>query len=216
MNRLIIAYNGSSYPAPGGLIRSNVERICGALSDSMERIIFYRFVWDFDWEAGRCLANDIADGYTFVRLNYKPGDQLFIFGSSRGAFAARVLANLIARLGVLIKRDDAHEKAMKAYKDGKLDAFKVEKIKPNESSDLSETEKDFVPRAYEVEIEVVGCWDTVSRLDSSRWWPLTDSGGISGKYKHFDASLVKGEIVFFSFEQDLMMFCQESSMLSML
>ena len=56
---------------------------------------------------------------------------------------------------------------MKAYKDGKLDTFRGKKIKLNESSDRAEG--DLTPRAYQVEIEVVGCWDTVASLDIPLW-----------------------------------------------
>jgi len=127
--------------------------------------------------------------YYFIVNNYQPGDKLFFFGFSRGAFAACVLANFVAWLGVLLKGDGAHKKAVKAYKDGKLGAFRVKKIKPNESCDRKDG--DLTLCAYEVGIEVVGCWDTVASLGIPLW-PATNAGGVSEKYKHFDASLVKG------------------------
>lgn len=53
------------------------------------------------------LANNVRDTYRFLCENYKPpsenyeGDRIFIFGFSRGAFTARLLAGLIARCGIL-------------------------------------------------------------------------------------------------------------------
>ena len=73
---------------------------------------------------------------------------------------------------------------MKAYKDGKLDTFRGKEIKLNESSDRAEG--DLTPRAYQAEIEVVGCLDTVASLDT---WPVMNAGGVSGKYKHFNPNL---------------------------
>jgi len=109
---------------------------------------------------------------------------VFIFGFAGlgGAFAARVLANFVARFGVLVRGDASHKAPVFAYKDGKLDVFKVRKIKPTESCDSQEPH--LPPRVYDVEIEVVGCWETTSSL------------GVSAEFKQFDASLHKGKVDF--------------------
>jgi uncharacterized protein (DUF2235 family) len=71
---------------------------------------------------------------------------IFIFGFSRGAFAARVLANrFVARLGVILIRDGALRDAMKAHETGNLDTFKVQKIKPDEKFDRER--EVIIPRA---------------------------------------------------------------------
>jgi uncharacterized protein (DUF2235 family) len=44
---------------------------------------------------------NVKDLYTFVCRNYEPGDQIYGFGFSRGAFTIRLLMGLIARCGVL-------------------------------------------------------------------------------------------------------------------
>jgi uncharacterized protein (DUF2235 family) len=118
--------------------------------------------------------------------NYEPGDELFIFGFSRGAFAARVLANIIARLGVISKYLEAFVGAMKAYKDNKLEDFKIQ---------MEKEHKNWVSK---VDIEVVGCWDTVASLGIP-WKLWTDPGGVSGEYKNFNGGLVKGDIHFRTF-----------------
>jgi uncharacterized protein (DUF2235 family) len=46
----------------------------------------------------------IVRGYTFISRNYAPGDRIFICGFSRGAYTARALGGMIARVG-LLKRD---------------------------------------------------------------------------------------------------------------
>jgi uncharacterized protein (DUF2235 family) len=143
---------------------------------------------------GEGLEDNVADGYTFIMNNYQSDDKLFIFGFSRGAFTARVLANIVARLGVILKSYSwAFKDIMKAYKDDKLDDYPVKKQKPNET--WGPENGDFTPRVYEVEIEVVGCWDTVASLGVPRK-PVTNAGGVSGEYEHFDGSLVKGDMHF--------------------
>ena len=51
--------------------------------------------------AGYGLLDDVADLYTYLMRTLHDGDRVFIFGFSRGAFTARVLAGLIHRCGVL-------------------------------------------------------------------------------------------------------------------
>src|SRR5262245_47410193 len=41
---------------------------------------------------GYGLERDIADAYTFLMNAYRPGDRVFLFGFSRGAYTARAVA----------------------------------------------------------------------------------------------------------------------------
>lgn len=47
------------------------------------------------------LKRNITQLYTFLANNYEPGDQIFLFGFSRGAYTVRALAGLIASCGVV-------------------------------------------------------------------------------------------------------------------
>ena len=40
----------------------------------------------------------VLEAYTFFSQNYAPGDELFLFGFSRGAFTARAIASLICNV----------------------------------------------------------------------------------------------------------------------
>jgi uncharacterized protein (DUF2235 family) len=51
--------------------------------------------------AGYGLLDDVADLYAYLMCTLRDGDNIFIFGFSRGAFTARVLAGVIHRCGVL-------------------------------------------------------------------------------------------------------------------
>ena len=50
---------------------------------------------------GYGLKSDLRDAYTFIMDHYQPGDQLYVFGFSRGAYTARALVALIGRYGLL-------------------------------------------------------------------------------------------------------------------
>jgi len=172
---LIIAYDDSTED----YVTSNVFRFCGALRVEAEQLISYQVV---RWGSINRLAANVSDGYAFFVNNYRPGDKLFIFGFAGGAFAARVLANFVARFGVLVRGHTSHKSPVIAYKDGKLDDFKVSKVKPTEN--FASQIGHFPPRVYDVQIEVVGCWDTTASLAASP------------EFKHFDPSLHKGQVHF--------------------
>ena len=53
------------------------------------------------------LSNNILDCYRFLVDNYDEGDDIFLFGFSRGAFTVRSLAGMLHRCGLLTK-DDAY------------------------------------------------------------------------------------------------------------
>lgn len=53
---------------------------------------------------GEGLEDGILDAYLRLCFNYEEGDEIFIFGFSRGAFAARRLAGLINTSGILSRQ----------------------------------------------------------------------------------------------------------------
>lgn len=44
---------------------------------------------------------NISDAYQFIVRNYEPGDQIFLFGFSRGAYTTRAVAALLRSIGLL-------------------------------------------------------------------------------------------------------------------
>lgn len=106
---------------------------------------------------GRGIWQNIVDCYRFIVHNYAPGDTLYMFGFSRGAFTVRSLAGLIRNSGILKRGCEGKEhEAIDLYRD----------YDPNTTPD-SETCKKF--RADnciqpEPDIEFLGVWDTVGAL----------------------------------------------------
>ena len=46
------------------------------------------------------MEKNIIEAYTFVVLNYSPGDKIYCFGFSRGAYTTRSIAGLISDIGI--------------------------------------------------------------------------------------------------------------------
>lgn len=102
---------------------------------------------------GGGLEEKIYDAYRFLSLNYRDGDEIWLFGFSRGAYTVRSLAGLIYNSGLLHRRNL-----------GKLpDAYALYRSKDLKPS--SWMCREFRERnGYEPTIHFLGCWDTVGAL----------------------------------------------------
>ena len=90
--------------------------------------------------------------YRSICENYEAGDRISLFGFSRGAFAARVVAGLIQRLGIL-PRDQLH------HIDAAISMFWTRRS--SAANDLRTFARE--RRAREAAIHFLGLWDTVVR-----------------------------------------------------
>ena len=108
-------------------VPTNILRIARAIKpvdgNGMSQQVFY------DWglgsyhdevvagATGKGIHKNIMDGYRYIVQNYSPGDELFLFGFSRGAYTVRSLCGLINNCGIL-KRPDARliQRAFNHYK----------------------------------------------------------------------------------------------------
>lgn len=52
---------------------------------------------------GYGLTENIEDAYEYIMNRYEPGDRLYLFGFSRGAFTVRALAGMLHKVGILQK-----------------------------------------------------------------------------------------------------------------
>jgi uncharacterized protein (DUF2235 family) len=115
---------------------------------------------------GRGLNQQIQRAYGYLCSRYRPGDRIFLFGYSRGAYAMRSLAGMIDQVG-LLRREHAITRNIKT-------AYRHYQCSPG-----SPASRDFT-QAYchaETPIEMVGVWDTVKalglRLPIVRRWSET-------------------------------------------
>ncbi|KAG1801667.1 uncharacterized protein HD556DRAFT_899124 [Suillus plorans] len=84
-----------------------------------------------DGATGGSLGEKVQEAYGFIAQNYHPGDEIFLFGFSRGAYTARMVAMFIGAIGVLDRTDmDSFASIFIAYqKLGKeTDQREIEKL----------------------------------------------------------------------------------------
>jgi uncharacterized protein (DUF2235 family) len=101
---------------------------------------------------GNGLFQKIKDGYTKIAHLYEQGDDIFIFGFSRGAFTARSLAGMIAICGLPTAAfdDNLVNTAFQAYRN------------PNQRAALLASLNNY--NLFDAKIKMVGVWDTVGAL----------------------------------------------------
>lgn len=124
----------------------------------------------FGWGLGRNVRQLYAG---IVRL-YEPGDKLFLFGFSRGAFTVRTLAGLIIGCGVLDKRkfesdEDLRWHVWLAYREYRRRyrtaiAKLVRKPYTKERRELFKQRHSVAEESNSYAIEFVGVWDTVDAV----------------------------------------------------
>src|SRR5262249_16570665 len=56
---------------------------------------------------GYGLGDDIRDAYVFLIREFRPGDILYLFGFSRGAYTVRAIASLLKMYGLVRSGDEA-------------------------------------------------------------------------------------------------------------
>jgi uncharacterized protein (DUF2235 family) len=159
---------------------------------------------------GQGLDYKVAHAYEFICLNYAPGDRIFIFGFSRGAYTARSLAGLL-RWAWIMKRENASHA---------FEAMGLYRSRPAKNSDAN-AEQAFQTRmqafraansypsaafvdakAYDPKdpatllpndtsscawLQYVGVWDTVGSLGIPDNLPLANA--VNAQYQFWDTSL---------------------------
>jgi hypothetical protein len=99
------------------------------------------------------LSGNVKDAYRFLVDAYEPGDELYLFGFSRGAFTARSVAGLVRNCGILRRENaDRVEEAWALYRD------RIEKPSGTAATLFRGT------YAHETRIHFIGVWDTVGSL----------------------------------------------------
>lgn len=144
---------------------TNVLKLARAIKPSVTTIKQHVF---YDWglgsyhnyliagATGRGIHKNILDGYRYIVQNYSPGDNIYLFGFSRGAYTVRALSGLINNCGIL-KRAEAKliSRAWKIYKSPQA------KYHPN-----GDAAKKFMQEHSHrsKKVHFIGVWDTVGAL----------------------------------------------------
>lgn len=139
------------------------------------------------------LMDNIEQAYRFLAFNYAPGDKIFIFGFSRGAFSARSFCGLIRTCGVLRKENIGKvREAIKLYqnrdrKDGPDTKECVEFRKAHSFAAFTGDRDRGADDPHPLTVEYLGLWDTVGALGLPRHFIFAHS--FNRKYQFHDVSL---------------------------
>jgi uncharacterized protein (DUF2235 family) len=126
---------------------------------------------------GEGIEDNIRDLYRFLVYNYADGDEIYLFGFSRGAFTVRTLAGFMNRFGLLHKSDDFFVPDLfQAYKAGRPAA----QVRADPHFKHMNDPQACPP------ITFVGVWDTVGALGAPG--PLAEIFNGS-RYKYHDVEL---------------------------
>ena len=193
--RLIICCDGTwqkinlTYPTNVAKIKSAVEAV-----NVRDQLVFYDpgmgtanwFLKFFGGMFGWGLYKSVKDCYGFLCQNWEPGNEIYLFGFSRGAYTVRTFAGLLYKCGIV---KNNHEKIIrKAFK-----LYKNRHIHPDHSfavnfrKKYSHHDPETCNRPI---INFIGCWDTVGSLGvpdlSSRFSP---DKKINEKYEFHDTKI---------------------------
>lgn len=114
---------------------------------------------------GRGLDEKIEAAYRFLVLNYEVGDEIYVFGFSRGAYTARSLCGLVRKCGI-VRRNcfDRIPEAIRIYRDRETQPHEISAFRkqyahqaPDKGfplatggEDLADDRKDLWPGRYPV------------------------------------------------------------------
>lgn len=192
MRRLVFCFDGTWNKIDGNY-PTNVARVAQSVSrydKDVSQIIYYDegvgTTSTEKWTGGifgHGLIEKIIEAYHFLILNYEPGDQIYVFGFSRGAFAARSFVGLIRNCGIISRRSLTHiRSAVELYisRDGNAspnsERSRTFRLKHCQKlclpGDLEWRKQAYPEHAtddlVQLRIAYLGVWDTVGALGVPR------------------------------------------------
>ncbi len=187
MKNIVICSDGTNNKLAGDL--TNVARLSQVALNDARQAVFYdpgvgtmaapdQKTWiGKRWSLvsglafGTGLDQNVFDAYRFLMEKYEPGDKVFLFGFSRGAFTARVLAGLLHGVGLLDKgKESMLPKVWSHYREIRIpptDAPEVEKQKAAEQAKKTADLRQNCNRPCRVAF--LGPWDTVGSVGMYNW-----------------------------------------------
>ena len=196
MKRIVICCDGTwSTPdqdEAGVPNPTNVSKLALAIRETdsagtQQRVLYQTGVGTGLWDRlpggafGSGISAKIKEAYRFLISNFDPGDELFLFGFSRGAYTARSVAGFVRNSGILRR-----EYAAKIE-----DAFALYRRRGPESHPRG-TESSLFRRSFshEAPIEMIGVWNTVGALGIPGvrrflyWWQQFHDVELSTRVAH--------------------------------
>lgn len=127
------------------------------------------------------LRRNMFEAYRFLCVNYEDGDEICLFGFSRGAYTVRTLAGMIGRCGLVRRKHLAQiPKAVDHYR----------AATPNDEGAQAKAATFKRRYAAPARVRLLGCWDTVGALgipNKIPWLPIDD--WFRSQYEFHDTTL---------------------------
>ncbi|MEE9434960.1 MAG: DUF2235 domain-containing protein [Sphingorhabdus sp.] len=152
------------------------------------------------------LDENVREAFRFLIFNYQPGDEIFVFGFSRGAFSARSFVGFLEAVTILDKANARRIKeAWELYKNHSKEPEKysadVKEFRKHHCRDMFTDIGDFTqmsglessraPKNIDLlKIRYVGVWDTVGSLGWKVVLSIFDRR-TDKQYRNYDTSLSK-------------------------
>ncbi|WP_413165342.1 DUF2235 domain-containing protein [Capilliphycus salinus ALCB114379] len=105
---------------------------------------------------GKGIDKNIQDAYRFLCINYSPGDEIYLFGFSRGAYTVRSLSGMLYSVGLL--KHQQFRRIPEAYE---LYRSRDEEKQANFREKYCYSSDKYGSR---IPVTLLGCWDTVGSL----------------------------------------------------
>ncbi len=168
--RLVLFLDGTWNSVDSNTNVWRMRALCAAKSkDGKPQLIYYSVGVNgfLGGVFGQGLDENIRLAYEWLIENYNEGDEIFIFGFSRGAFTARSLAGLVAIDGILKAGSPIGiAELFDRYKKGDEETiWKLkEKSAAGDIAGLPEQDKWLLKYSQAANVNLVGVWDTVGSV----------------------------------------------------
>lgn len=197
MKRLVICADGTwnlrdQKDESGKRRPTNVTKLARAVrprdGHGVDQVVFYHdglgTHGPLDKVTGGAFGDGIEDNvrnlYRFIVYNYEPGDELFFFGFSRGAFTVRTLAGFMNRLQLIEKDDDYWVPELYAC---------YENNHGPETPQWQKAQQRIKGKRPCPPIKMIGVWDTVGALGAPGVIGKVASAVNGNKYDYHDVKL---------------------------
>lgn len=139
---------------------------------------------------GADLDQHLLGAYLFLNLNYEAGDQIYLFGFSRGAYTVRTLAGLLRKCGILRREHtDKADDALSLYRHRRIakDSPEAERFRAAHAIAWPRLSAPLTAPPVDLRIRYLGIWDTVGSLGIPHVLPFPV--GLNRRYRFHDTDL---------------------------